>query len=165
MNFNQFCHPMTLLQLMNLSNFMHIPLEHLKRGRQGRPPTGGPNSFNFMQFWEKICQIIAFNIHIWSWCPHLAKILDLPLHMILSTYWVIGWVTNITNTCLISLVLSFHINVYFCFLLFHYWYFILTYTSSIYSTHIPDKFIEFNEFIRILKLHCRYYIIPSRIIK
>ena len=41
---------------------------------------------------------------------------------------------NITNACLISLVLSFHINVYFCFLLFRYWYLIFTHTSSIPHT-------------------------------
>ena len=26
-----------------------------------------------------ICNIIAFHIHLWSWCPHLGEILDLLL--------------------------------------------------------------------------------------
>ena len=33
-------------------------------------------------FGGKIGQIIAFYIHIWSWCPHLGKTLDLPVHMV-----------------------------------------------------------------------------------
>ena len=48
------------------------------KGAPGTPPWG-PNSFNFMQFWGKIGQIIALRIHLWSWRPHLGEILDPPL--------------------------------------------------------------------------------------
>ena len=39
-------------------------------------------------------------------------------------------------------------DVQFSFLLFHYWLFTITYTS-LYSTYIPEKFIEFNDFNKI----------------
>ena len=41
------------------------------RGAKDAPPRG-----------SKFChfpQIIAFHIHLWSWCPHLGEILDPPL--------------------------------------------------------------------------------------
>ena len=46
--------------------------------RDMRPPLG-TNSFNFMQVWGKISQIIAFHINVWSWRPLLGEILDPPL--------------------------------------------------------------------------------------
>ena len=37
-----------------------------KGGHQGHVPSRGPNSFNSMQFWGVIGQIMAFHIHLWS---------------------------------------------------------------------------------------------------
>ena len=50
----------------------------------------------------------------------------------------------------IPLVLSFYIDVYISFLLFHYQQVTTTYVSF-YSTYIPDKIIEFNEFNKMFK--------------
>ena len=40
-----------------------------------RAPPGGPNSFIFMQFQQKVEKIIPF----WELAPPIRKILDLPL--------------------------------------------------------------------------------------
>ena len=49
-------------------------LVHLRRGHQGCwPPSKSPNSFNSVQFLEKNGKIIAFHIHLRSWCPTSGK--------------------------------------------------------------------------------------------
>ena len=42
------------------------------------PSPGGPNSFNFMQFWGKFGEIICWR-PVEGWRPHLGEILDPPL--------------------------------------------------------------------------------------
>ena len=47
-----------------------------------------PNYFNFMQFLGKFGKIICWCPLLGSWCPHLGKILDLPLQMCIE--WLLG---------------------------------------------------------------------------
>ena len=42
-------------------------------------PPGGPNSFNFMQFWENLANSYVGAPPKEGWCPHLGKIVDPPL--------------------------------------------------------------------------------------
>ena len=43
---------------------------------------GGPNSFNFMQFWGKFGKIVCWPLPSESWRPHLGEILDPPLTVV-----------------------------------------------------------------------------------
>ena len=55
-----------------------------KGGREGCvPPPGGPNSFNFMQFFGKFGNFVC-------WCPLLGEILDPPLYYHPLNQWLLG---------------------------------------------------------------------------
>ena len=84
---------------------------------------------------------------------------ELEEKLAVHTKWLDGWKISLTPTgdyywqnlhftCLVLLNTS---KCVFSFLLFYYWLFTVTYRStSCYSTHIPDKFIKFIEFNKLL---------------
>ena len=61
-------------------NFDIDPLADLRGGaRDARPPPGGPNSFDFMQFFRKFGNFVCWRPPLGSWRPLLGEILDPPL--------------------------------------------------------------------------------------
>ena len=63
-------------------------------------PPGGPNSFNFMQFWAKLC----VGVSLVDWRPNIGEILDPPLLRILMSLFVELCLSPTIRQALISMV-------------------------------------------------------------
>ena len=81
LHYNTMCCMHFPMHCTNIYCVQDIPVADLhSKILDARPPLGGPNSFNFMQFLGKFGKIVCWRPPLGSWRPLLGEILDPPLH-------------------------------------------------------------------------------------